>query len=198
MSTERLPETQFEIPYSFNPLLNSDLEKARLINSRLSKIQKDIATLKTKDMTVGDRAVANDRLGKSFDDWQFSLAKAHTVLVTDVYESEAELTDDQKIYFDSLIKHIDGDKGFDFQSPNLDVARFKYLRPGSPVIIMTKTDGDMVLAADGDLAEFPTVKLLFNEDDHTLDAEVTYQLVGAEPISKLWNESIVFEFFGQH
>ncbi len=185
--SESVVSMHAEVPFSFPYSIVSTLEQAQIITTKLSAIS-------GRFPIVGvDRSVS---FREELDNLSFEVGRIHASLIFNLMhyseQTNEELSSEELIYFDSLIKNIDNIRGFDFETPNKEVNRFRSLTPGSYVAFIESGEASGSVL-EGVLDNFPVAHLEPDFDENTIDVNVNYRFSDQREVSRLWSEATVIK-----
>ena len=187
METQKTETTPFTYSESFISLF----KHAEFLTERLTQTSAELTVAKSVEPSVAQDTKIFALLGMR-EDLGMDVAKLHVALVTDVLNAREELTSEQIIFFDTLVKNISSDQGFDFEAPDKAIATFRRLKPTKKVYLIETELGRLKKdQIEGILANIPKVKLVFDEEEFTLDAIISYRFTDGREIQTKWHSCTV-------
>jgi hypothetical protein len=180
-----------EVPFSLPLSLIDSIGEAQLTSAKLSSIDDNLRKLRSVTEPSIDTGGAKIIAQSTRDFFQQQLVDIHEKMVYEVYRSflSSDLRDEELIFFDSLFRDVDPNRGFDFVKANQEVDNFRKLQAKTNVIFPKSMADPDTLVDAGTLLDSPTVSLYFDRDEHTLTAKMVILFEVDNPLIKTWYET---------
>lgn len=181
--TEMLTPMTPEIPFKFDDDKMQLLDKAIILTSRLKLDSTELFALSQSNPYKDNSFYRQQDLLEDEDLLLPMIEAIHRELFFNIQVTHDQLTDEQKIYFNSVFNNSTPEDGFDFITPNNELDIWRQLIPGSIARFINSKNSEPdsnVPAIEGMLAESPIVRIEFYEDNLVTQAFMTYRFTHDE------------------